>query len=187
MKTKASRLARLGAVPLAVAVLASLAVASARATTSPQQLYKALLKAPPAASLPPALQGSTAHAGKLSVGARAHHAVGAVEVGTSQAIVGYLVFPTRALTLADLKAYPPDSGPNTVLSRHPAGFPQPAYLIHAAHNGYEVAYVVFVFDNLLVNAWAYGPKGSKKKLIEIVTRDGLWAKSNALRAMRLAG
>ena len=59
--------------------------------------------------------------------------------------------------------------------------------MHAAHNGYEVAYVVFAFDNLLVNAWAYGPKGSKKKLIAIVKRDGLWAKSNALRAMRQAG
>ena len=44
-----------------------------------------------------------------------------------------------------------------------------------------------VLDNVLVNSWAYGPKGSKKKIIAIVQRDGLWAKKNALRAMQRAG
>jgi hypothetical protein len=40
---------------------------------------------------------------------------------------------------------------------------------------------------VLVNSWAYGPKGSKKKILAIVQHDGLWAKSNALRAMHRAG
>lgn len=188
MKHTTQRLRRLAALPLVLAVLATLAVASAHAAATPQQLVKALLKSPPAVTpLPTELKGSIPHTAKLSRGSRLHHAVGAVEVGNSEALVGYLVFPTHAMTLADLKAYPPDSGPNKVVSRHPAGFPQPAYLIYAAHNGYEVAYVVYVLDNVLVNSWAYGPKGSKKKIIAIVQRDGLWAKKNALRAMQRAG
>ena len=173
-----------------VAVLASLGVAAAAhaaVAQTPAQLVKALLKAPPASSLPPALQGSVPRSAKLSAGSRAQHAVGAVEIGNSEALVGYLVFPSRAQTLADLKRYPPDSGPNTVITRHPAGFPQPAYVIFAKRNGYEVAYVVFVVDNVLVNSWAYGVKGSKQKLIAIVERDGLWAKANARRAMHGAG
>jgi hypothetical protein len=187
MKQSTQRTRRLAALPLVFAVLGALAVASAHAATSPQQLVKALLKSPPAASLPAQLKGSIPHAAKLSRSSRAQHAVGAVEVGNSEALVGYLVFPTHALALADLKAYPPDSGPNTVVSRHLAGLPQPTYLIHAARNGYEVAYVVYVLDNVLVNSWAYGPKGSKKKILAIVQHDGLWAKSNALRAMHRAG
>ncbi len=187
MKHTTQRTRRLAAVPLVLAVLGSLAVASARAGTPPQQLVKALLKSPPAVTLPAELKGSIPRAAKLSRGSREHHAVGAIEVGNSEALVGYLVFPTHAMTLADLKAYPPDSGPNTVVSRHPAGFPRPAYLIHAARNGYEVAYVIYVVDNVLVNSWAYGPKGSKTKLLAIVQRDGLWAKKNALRAMHRAG
>jgi hypothetical protein len=187
MKHTTQRMRRLAAVPLVLAVLGSLAVASAQAATPPQLLVKALLKSPPAVALPAELKGSIPHTAKLSRGSRAHHAVGAVEVGNSEALVGYLVFPTHAMTLADLKAYPPDSGPNTVVSRHLAGLPQPAYLIYAARNGYEVAYVVYVVDNVLVNSWAYGPKGSKKKILAIVQRDGLWAKKNLLRAMHRAG
>jgi hypothetical protein len=187
MKPTTQRLRRMTAVPLVLAVLGSLAVASAHAATTPQQLVKALLKSPTAVSLPAELRGSIPHSSKLSRGSRTHHAVGAVEIGNSEALVGYLVFPTHALALADLKAYPPDSGPNTIVSRHPAGFPRPAYLIRAARNGYEVAYVVYVLDNVLVNSWAYGPKGSKKKILAIVQRDGLWAKNNALRTMQRVG
>ena len=137
MKQSTQRMRRLAALPLVLAVLGALAVASAHAATSPQQLVKALLKSPPAASLPAQLKGSIPHAAKLSRSSRAQHAVGAVEVGNSEALVGYLVFPTRALALADLKAYPPNSGPNTIVSRHLAGLPQPTYLIHAARNGYR--------------------------------------------------
>ena len=187
MKHTRLRLRGVAALPLVLAVLGSLTVPSAQAATSPRQLVKALLKSPTAVTLPQELKGTAPHAAKLSRGSRAHHAVAAIEIGNSEALVGYLVFPTHALTLADLKAYPPDSGPNTIVSRHPAGFPQPAYLIHAARNGYEAAYIVYVLDNVLVNSWTYGPKGSTKKLIAIVRRDGLWAKNNALRAMHRAG
>ena len=50
-------------------------------------LYHALLKATPAASLPPALQGSKTQSARLSAGSRSHHAVGAVEIGNGEAIV----------------------------------------------------------------------------------------------------
>ena len=123
MKQSTQRMRRLAALPLVLAVLGALAVASAHAATSPQQLVKALLKSPPAASLPAQLKGSIPHAAKLSRSSRAQHAVGAVEVGNSEALVGYLVFPTHALALADLKAYPPNSGPNTIVSRHPGRVP----------------------------------------------------------------
>jgi hypothetical protein len=165
-----------------LAVLVTLASGTAQAMPSPQQLYKGLLKAAP--SLPPALRGSKTRSAKLSAGSRSHHAVGAVEISNGAALVGFLVFPTRALALADLKAFPPNTGPNKVITNRPAGLPQPAYLIHSAGNGYEAAYVVFVLDNVLVNAWAYGAKGSQKKLIAIVERDAIWAKNRGLSVMR---
>jgi hypothetical protein len=134
--------------------------------------------------LPPALEGSKTHSAPLSRGSRAHHAVGAVEIGNGQAIVGYLVFPSHALAIADLKAFPPNTGPNKVVTTRPAGLPRPAYVIHAAQNGYDAAYVVFVLDNVLVNSWTYGAKGSSSQLIAVVERNARWAKNHVLHAMR---
>jgi hypothetical protein len=175
---------RAAALAFSVFLLTPLLAASAQATPTPRQLYRALLKPVPASSLPLALEGSKTHSTPLSSGSRAHHAIGAVEIGNGQAIVGYLVFPTHALALADLKAYPPNTGPNKVVTRHLAGFPTPLYVIHAAQNGYEAAYVIFVLDNVLVNSWTYGTKGSTKTLLSIVERDARWAKTHALQAMR---
>jgi len=185
MGTAAARTSRrLAASLVSLVTLASIASGVAQATLSPRQLYQGLLKAAPASSMPPALVGSKTRAARLSAGSRSHHAVGAVEVGNAQALVGFLVFPTRALALADLKAFPPDAGPNKLITNRPAGFPRPAYLLHAAGNGYVATYLVFVLDNVVVNAWAYGTKGSEKKLTAIVERDALWAKNRALTVMR---
>lgn len=168
---------------VAVASFAS-ATASARASAvAPAQLYRALLKGPAAASLPPALRGSTTKATKLSTGSKAHHAVGAVEIGNTAAIVGFLVFPTHALALADLKAYPPNTGPNKIVTARPAGLPRPAYILRAIGNGYEVAYAVFVLDNVVVNAWTYGPKGTTRTLTALVQRNARWAKGYGLSAI----
>jgi hypothetical protein len=184
METATRSLRRLAASLLVLVTLASLASGTAQADLSPRQLYQGLLKTAPASSLPPALRGSKTRSARLSAGSRSHHAVGAVEIGNAQALVGFLVFPTRALALADLKAFPPDKGPNKVITNRPTGFPRPAYLIHAVGNGYEAVYLVFILDNLLVNSWTYGTKGSEKKLIAIVERDALWAKNRALSVMR---
>ena len=159
----------------AFALLLASAAAVRAAAPSPKQLLQALLQTPPAGSLPPALGGSAAKGAKLSRGARAHHAVGAAEIGNSAALVGFLVFPTHALAVADLKAYPPDRGPNTIVSRTPAGLPRPAYILRAAGNGFEAAYAVFVVDNVLVDAWTYGQKGTSGQLRAIVERDARWA------------
>lgn len=183
METKARFRRRLAVSLIAFVTLALLASGTAQATLSPRQLYRALLKAAPASSLPPTLRGTKTRRAKLSTGSRSHHAVGAVEVGNTQSLVGFLVFPTHALALADLKAFPPDTGPNKIISTRPAGLPQPAYLIHAAGNGYEATYVVFILDNVLVNSWVYGAKGSEKKLIAIVERNALWAKNHAFSVM----
>jgi hypothetical protein len=182
----ATRLRRRLVASLVLATLVSFGVPTAHAAVSPARLYRGLLKAAPAAALPPALQGSKTHSATLSAGSRSHRAVGAVEIGNSQALVGYLVFPTHALALADLNAFPPGTGPNKIVSNRPAGLPRPAYLIHANGNGYEVEYVVFIVDNVLVNSWAYGAKGSEKKLVAIVERDARWANSHVRQVRRSA-
>ncbi len=166
---------------LALVALVALAAAAGRAATG-RDLYHALLKAP--SSLPHALEGSRTGPSKLSRGSRLHHAVGAVSIGNGQALVGYLVFPTHALAVADLKAYPPNTGPNKVVTRHLAGFPRPLYVIHAEGNGFQAAYVIFVLDNVIVNSWAYGAKGSSPQLMPVVKSDARWAKAHLLQAMR---
>jgi len=167
----------------AVVLLAALGTGAAQAAPTPTQLYSALLKGPAPGSLPSALSGSKAQAAKLSSGSRSHHAVGAVEIGNSAALVGFLVFPTHALALADLKAFPPNTGPNKIVTTRPAGLPRPAYILRASSNGYEAAYAVFVLDNVIVNTWAYGAKGSPAQLRAIVERDARCAKSYGLKAM----
>jgi hypothetical protein len=172
---------------LMLAGLLSAGVAAARATATPRDLYRELLKSVPDASLPPALRGTPVRAARLSKGSKTHHAVGAVELSNGQAVVGFLVFPTRASAVADLKAFPPDRGPNRIVAAQVAGLPHPAYLLHARGNGYEVAYVVFVADNVLVNTWTYGVNGSKKQLFAVVERDARWARDRLRSAQRAAG
>jgi hypothetical protein len=67
-----------------------------------------------------------------------------------------------------------------------AGLPRPAYLLHARGNGYEAAYVIFIVDNVLVNSWTYGVKGSQKQLFAIVERDARWARDRVRHAQRAA-
>jgi hypothetical protein len=158
--------------------------AGAQAAPTPEQVYRALLKAPPTASLPTSLKGSRTAAGTLSAGPKKHHAIGAVSTTNGAALVGYLVFPTHALALADLKASPPNQGPNKIVSRNPAGFPQPTLVLLASSNGYVAAYVVFVEGNLLVDSWTYGPKGTEKQLIKIALQDAHWAQARGAGAIR---
>ena len=178
---------RLRGASAALAAVAALGAGTAQAAPTPSQLYQALLKKPKAGSLPSALAGATAQSAKLSPGSRSHHAVGAVEIGNTAALVGYLVFPSHALALADLKAFPPNRGPNKIVTTKPAGLPHPAYILDARGNGYEAAYAVFVLDNVVVDAWAYGTKGTSKKLRTIVEADARWAKIHALSAMAASG
>jgi hypothetical protein len=186
MRNTTRWLPRLAVTSLAVGVLAAVSAGAASATPTAKQLYKALLKGPAAKSLPNALTGSKTQGVKLSAGSRKHHAVGAVEIGNSAAIVGFLVFPTRALALADLKAYPPNQGPNKIVSTTPSGLPRPAYILRAKGNGYVAAYAVYVLNNMIVNAWAYGKAGSDKLLRSIVEADARWAKGYGLGAVRRA-
>jgi hypothetical protein len=172
-----------------LAVAAALAVgvvpgAAAQAAVSPQQLVKALLVAPSPASLPSALRPSFTRRDPLTAGARQHHAVGAVFTGNDTAIVGFLVFPTHALAVADLKAFPPNRGPNRIVTARPAGFDPPAYILRADAHGYTAAYAVFVHDNVLINAWTYGPRGSQTKLYRIVLENARWAKNRSTRLAR---
>ena len=152
------------------------------------RMYAALLKSPKKSSLPVGLAGSTTGPSKLSSGSRKHHAVGAALTTNGSALVGFLVFPTRAAALADLKEFPPDSGVNKVIGPAPKDFPRPAYLLSAKGNGYTARYVVFLRGNVLVNSWAYGEKGKGKSgaLVGFVEQNARWGLARAAAAATAA-
>jgi hypothetical protein len=144
--------------------------------TPAAKLILELAKAPAKSSLPPSLDRSTTQATPLAAGSRKHHAAGAIVTTNGAALVGYLIFKSRRDALADLKAFPPSSGPNAVIETNPAGFPTPSYVLKALGNGYVVRYVVFVDGPVIVNAWAYGQKGKKREaqLVALVKRNARW-------------
>ena len=150
------------------------------------KLILALGKAPKRASLPKSLRGSSTQAAALSPGSRKHHAAGAIVTTNGGALVGYLVFKNRKDALADLRAFPPNSGPNTVISRSLSGLPKPTYVLKALGNGYVVRYVVFVDGPVIVNTWAYGQKGkaAEAKLLTIVEENAHWARQHLAAARK---
>jgi hypothetical protein len=110
--------------------------------------------------------------------------VGAIVTTNGGALAGYLVFKTRRDALADLKAFPPNSGPNKVIARNVAGLPKPSYILKAVGNGYVARYVVFVRNEVIVNTWAYGRKGkaSERKLLSLVESNAHWALTRLVTA-----
>lgn len=148
-------------------------------------VYVKLLKVPKNSSLPPSLVGSITKAAALSPGSQKHDAAGAVLTTNGGALVGMLVFPNHAAALADLKAFPPDAGPNKIIGT-PKGFPKPAYILGAVGNGYVARYVVFVDGGVLVNTWAYGKKGkqSEAQLLKIVEQNARWARARVAAAQQ---
>jgi hypothetical protein len=146
-------------------------------------VYVKLLKAPKNSSLPPSLVGSVTKAAALSPGSQKHDAAGAVLTTNGGALVGLLVFPNHAAAVADLKAFPPDAGPNKIIGT-PKGFPKPAYILSAAGNGYTARYVVFVEGGVLVNTWAYGKKGKQSEAVlqKLVEQNARWARARVAAA-----
>ena len=155
--------------------------------TPTARLILGLLKAPPKASLPASLRGSQTQAAALSSGSRAHHAAGAIVTTNGGALVGYLVFKNRGDALADLAAYPPNSGPNKIVSRNAAGLPKPTYVLRARGNGYLAHYVVFVDGPVIVNTWAYGQKSNEQALQGVVLANAHWALRRLAAARTAAG
>ncbi len=155
--------------------------------TPTARLILELLKAPPKASLPASLRGSQTQAAALSSGSRAHHAAGAIVSTNGGALVGYLVFKNRNDALADLAAYPPNSGPNKIVSRNVAGLPTPTYVLRARGNGYLAHYVVFVDGPVIVNTWAYGQKSNEQALQGVVLANAHWALRRLAAARKAAG
>jgi hypothetical protein len=151
------------------------------------KLILQLLKAPPQASLPASLRGSKPQATPLSPGSRAHHAAGAIVTTNGGALVGYLVFKKRADALADLVAYPPNAGPNKIVSRTVAGLPEPTYVLRALGNGYLARYIVFVDGPVVVNTWAYGQKSNEGALKAVVLANARWALRRLSDARKAAG
>ena len=151
------------------------------------KLILKLLKPPDDASLPPSLRGSQTQAAQLSSGSRAHHAAGAIVTTNGGALVGYLVFKHRQDALADLAAFPPNSGPNKIVARSVAGLPKPAYVLRARGNGYLARYIVFVDGPVIVNTWAYGQKSNEKSLGAVVRANAHWARGRLAAARKAAG
>jgi hypothetical protein len=162
---------------------------SAGKLTPAARLILKLLKTPKASELPNSLKGSMTQATPLSPGSKANHAAGAIATTNGGALVGYLVFKNRSDALADLKAYPPDSGPNKIVGRNMTGLPHPTYVLRALGNGYLARYVVFVDGPVVVNTWAYGRKGkaSERKLETIVAANAQWARRHLAAARKAAG
>jgi hypothetical protein len=164
-------------------------------TTTPPKLQGAaalivqLLKAPSKGSLPASLQGSTTQATPLSAGSRKHHAAGAIVTTNGGALVGYLVFKSRSDALADLKAFPPNTGPNKLVQRNAPDYPSPSYVLRATGNGYVGRYVVYVDGSVIVNAWAYGQAGKQRerRLLALVESNARWALGRLTRATQAAG
>ena len=98
------------------------------------------------------------------------------------------MFKNRKEALADLQAYPPNSGPNKVIARGLSGLPKPTYALRALGNGYVVQYVVFV-DGPVVNTWAYGQKGNatERKLLALVEENARWARHRLAEARKTSG
>jgi len=151
------------------------------------KLILRLMKPPPDESLPPSLHGAQTQAAQLSPGSRAHHAAGAIVTTNGGALVGYLVFKNRSDALADLAAFPPNSGPNKIVSRSVAGLPKPTYLLRARGNGYLARYAVFVDGPVIVNTWAYGQKSNEKALQAVVLTNAHWARGRLAAARKAAG
>lgn len=151
------------------------------------KLILKLLKPPDDASLPPSLRGSQTQAAQLSSGSRAHHAAGAIVTTNGGALVGYLVLKHRQDALADLAAFPPNSGPNKIVARSVAGLPKPAYVLRARGNGYLARYIVFVDGPVIVNTWAYGQKSNEKSLGAVVRANAHWARGRLAAARKAAG
>lgn len=165
---------------------------TAPTTTNPakrsptDRLIIALAKPPKVSTMPKSLQGAKTQLTPLSEGSRKHHAAAAVVTTNGGALVGYLVFKNRQDALGDLQAFPPNSGPNKVIARSLSGLPQPTYVLRARGNGYVARYVVFVDGPVIVNAWAYGQKGSvaERKLLQIVEENARWARQRLAAAVR---
>jgi hypothetical protein len=153
------------------------------------KLILALAKKPKASTLPKSLRGSSTQATPLSAGSRKHHAAGAIVTTNGGSLVGYLVFKTRKDALGDLRAYPPNSGPNKIIARSLTGLPKPTYVLRALGNGYVVRYVVFVDGPVIVDTWAYGQKGkaAEQKLLTIVEENARWARARLVAARKTTG
>jgi ABC-type glycerol-3-phosphate transport system substrate-binding protein len=171
------------------------ATTTATATTTPAagkagptaKLILKLLKAPQDASLPASLQGSQTQAAQLSSGSRARHAAGAIVTTNGGALVGYLVFKNRKDALADLAAYPPNSGPNKIVARSVPGLPKPTYVLRARGNAYLSRYIVFVDGPVIVNTWAYGQEGKEAALKAVVLSNAHWARGRLEAARKAIG
>ena len=151
------------------------------------KLILKLMKPPQDASLPASLRGAQTQAAALSAGSRAHHAAGAIVTTNGGALVGYLVFKNRADALADLAAFPPNSGPNKIVARSVAGLPKPAYVLRARGNGYLARYIVFVDGPVIVNTWAYGQTSNEQSLGAVVRANAHWARGRLAAARKAVG
>lgn len=129
---------------LLVTVVAVVAVVGAAAASgsgpSPQTLYQRLLTTPISdAALPSAYSGAKTGVYSVSSTGKKHHEIGGVEIDLNDgdAVIIYMVFPTRADAVGDWKDANLKKHAKTSVSA-PADFPWPALIANMSVKGKNV-------------------------------------------------
>jgi hypothetical protein len=156
-----------GVIALVVAAAVVLATgAVATAAKSPRTVYTALLTtAIPSGSLPGAFKYDDAKIGtsEASKRAKSHHVIGEVEIDIgSDAVVEYLVFPSRADAVAEWKDANLKGQAKTTLPAPPK-FPWPAVIANSAITGKNV------FGKKVKNGVTIFAFTSKNVIVEALT------------------
>jgi hypothetical protein len=154
-----------------VTLLAALLAAAAAAAGVPAQVYAHLLALKFTLTPQISVLGSARPvAGKPSANARAHHAVGEVDLvaphapGTNAvASVYWLVFPSHALAVADYRAFDfaKRNGLTCSKASPAAGFPTPGQILNGTAGGYGFTEVHVVVGDVIVSGnFDYGHAGA---------------------------
>jgi hypothetical protein len=188
---------RLVAAAVVAAVLGAMPIAgaSARPSTAPTALYRALVAQTFADGTPTGFPAPRRVGYELSDQARRHHAIGGVEfdLGRDAAII-YLVYPSRSDALSDWKETDIRSHGTSSL-RAPSGFPAPSVIINYPIVGktdsgktvtHGISDLVFTAGNVIVQALTLSPDRSDRGDVPASIRLGRFALRRlvALRAGR---
>lgn len=159
----AARFARL--VVVAATALAAVALATVSSAQGLAQSKLCTSLSPPKHALPAVLRaaGMSNYTLPLSPDAQAHHALCSVGLSSPsdgyRYNVGWDVFPSHALAVADFTSYPVSALYNGIsVDRRATGFPAPNFAVVGAGklSGKPVSVIAFVDGPTIVSAYIYG-------------------------------
>jgi len=188
---------RLGILVLAfgtTGLVCAVGALAGHAAVSPQNLYQRLLTSSiPDSALPSGYYSSTTGISKPSDNAKRHHVVGEVEINldNSDAVIDYIVFPTRADAVADWKDANMRGHAKSTLTA-PPDFPWPALMINQSITGKNVfgkkvtngvTFLGFTSKNVIVSAATISTDNTESGDIPGTIRLGRYALKH-LQALR---